>query len=94
MYDVQAEDLNLLTMTIQQFTTLSKHDQLRTLLVRGACIAERETEDVPVLLFQLHQFYVEVIFNSECDEVIGTRNFDDLDELQPYLECISLSGVL
>lgn len=80
-------------MTTLQFTTLSKHQQLRTLLLRAACVADRKTEDTQILLFQLDHCYVEVIFNAECDQVLGTRNFDNMDELQPYLEHINLSSV-
>jgi hypothetical protein len=38
-----------------------------------------------VLLFQLGNFYVEVFFTSDGDEVIHTKSFEGTEELGPYL---------
>ena len=73
-------------MHLQHFNTLSEHHQLRSLLQDGICIAARKTEEVQALLFQLHQFYVEVFFSNEGDEILHSRSFEAADELRPYLE--------
>jgi len=49
-------------MTLQHFNTLSQHKKHRKLLVNGVWLADRETEDSTVLLFQLDAFYVEIFF--------------------------------
>ena len=77
-------------MTLQQFQVLNQHHQFHHLLLDGTCIAERTTEEVQVLLFQLGSFYVEVFFTPDCEEVFDTRSFDDTEELQPYLATINL----
>lgn len=85
---------NLRHMNLQQFKTLSEEKQHRNLLLNGSCIADREQGSSHVLLFQLHSFYVEVFFNEDGDEVISTRSFEDMEQLQPYLEHIDLKSVL
>lgn len=81
-------------MTLQYFQKLSEQKQYRSLLVEGVCVAERHCEGMMVLLFQLHYFYTEVHFHSETNELIGSRSFDDTDELQPYLQQIDLGSLL
>jgi len=49
-------------MTLQHFNTLSQHKKHRKLLVNGVWLADRETEDSTVLLFQLDAFYVKIFF--------------------------------
>lgn len=81
-------------MTLQHFNTLSENIQHRKLLLNGICLADRITDDSWALLFQIDKFYVEVFFNNDGDEIIGTRCFEDTDELEPYLEKINLSYVV
>ena len=81
-------------MTERQFNAMNRQDQVHNLLVHGACIADRKAQKRQVLLFQLGYFYVEVFFDHYSEEVSFIRAFNNLDELQPYLENISLKGVL
>ncbi len=78
-------------MTHQQFNTIHHCKDLRQLLIKGACIGSRQTEDMQVLLFQLPKIYVEVFLNTGGDEVLGKRNFKSLSGLQPYLQPVSIS---
>jgi hypothetical protein len=80
-------------MNLQQFKTLSEEKQHRNLLLYGICVADKKTGNTHTLLFQLHSFYVEVFFNEDGDEVVDTRSFEDMDELEPYLEQIDLKGM-
>lgn len=68
-----------------QFKTLSNHPHLRHLLVEGECIGARATDGTCLLLFQKGKTYSEVIFTHDNDEVLGTRTFRNLSNLQPYL---------
>ena len=78
-------------MTLQHFNALSQHKKHRKLLVNGVWLADRETEDSTVLLFQLDAFYVEIFFSKQGDEITQSNCFDCLDYLDPYLEDIDLS---
>ncbi len=81
---------NIYEMTLQHFTTLSKHKQYRNLIVNAVCVADRCTDDACVLLFQVKGFYVEVFFTKDGDEILSSRNFENTDDLQPYLEQIDI----
>ena len=81
-------------MTLQHFKALTPHRQNRKLIAEGVCIAERKNEDLQALLFQVDNFYVEVYFLPESDEVLFTRCFENTKELEPYLQAIDLSRVI
>lgn len=81
-------------MTAQHFSTLNQQKQNRKLLSEGVCIADREGEEVQTLLFQVENFYVEVCFHHDGDEVLCTRCFENTDELEPYLQQIDVSRII
>jgi len=81
-------------MTLQHFRALTQNKQNKKLLTEGVCIADRKTDELQGLLFQIEGFYVEVLFNVQGDEVLFSRSFEGVEELGPYLETIDLSGVL
>lgn len=81
-------------MTHQHFKTLSQDKKFRNLLVNGVCLASRDTEDNCILLFQLNDFYVEIYFDKQCDEIVHCRTFQDIDELTPYIEQIDISHLI
>ena len=81
-------------MKLQHFRALTQNKQNKKLLSEGVCIADRRSEDVQALLFQIEGFYVEVFFNGSGDEVLFSRSFEDTDELEPYLSGIDISEAL
>lgn len=72
-------------MTVQQMNALSQHHKYRSLLLNGACIADRVEEDYTILLFQIHNQYVEVYLTLEENKVLHSRHFEDIEELRAYL---------
>lgn len=76
-------------MTSQQINTLSQYRKYRRLLLNGACIAGRLSENSHVLLFQLNGQYVEVYLNRNEDRVLYSRRFEDTEELRPYLDTMN-----
>ena len=85
---------NKLAMTIRHFNTLCQHNQLRNILINGVFIADRQEEERTSLLFQVQRSYVEVVFNQECNEILDSRSFESIDELEPYLSYVNLTGVI
>jgi hypothetical protein len=81
-------------MTLQHFRTLSQDKQFRKLLLNGVFLTSRDTDENCILLFQLGNFYVEIFFNRECEEIIYSRSFKNTDKLEPYLEQIDISGIV
>lgn len=81
-------------MTLQHFNKLSQHKKHRNLLVNGVWLADRQTEEATVLLFQLDSFYVEIFFSKQDDDITQSNCFDSVDYLDPYLEDIDLSCIV
>jgi len=77
-------------MKLHQFNILSEDLQYKYLLVNGVCIANRETEDNCILLFQVDDFYIELFFDHHCGQIMSSRSFDDTDELYPYLQQVDI----
>lgn len=77
-------------MTLKYFRRLSEPNQFTRLLTKGVCIGERSSDESLFLLFQLDLFYVEIAFHKDTDELVSTRSFEDVDQLDPYLEQIPL----
>jgi hypothetical protein len=81
-------------MKHQHFKVLSQDKKYRNLLLNGVCLASRDTEEHCVLLFQLSDFYVEIYFDKNCDEIMHCKSFQDTDELTPYIEHIDISHLV
>jgi hypothetical protein len=81
-------------MTLQHFNKLSQHKKHRNLLVNGVWLADRQTEESTILLFQMDSFYVEICFSKDGDEITQSNCFDSVDFLDPYLEEIDLSCIV
>jgi hypothetical protein len=81
-------------MTLKYFRRLSEPHQYKRLLTKGVCIGERIYHDALLLLFQLDEFYVEITFHNDTDELMSTRSFDDIEQLDPYLEQIKIPHLL
>ena len=81
-------------MTLQHFKALTQNKQSKKLLTEGVCVADRKTDEVQALLFQIDSFYVEVFFNGDGDEVLFSRSFEDVEDLEPYLQDIDLSRII
>jgi hypothetical protein len=76
-------------MTLNQFEALSVEEQ-QTALLGAVLLADREVGRYTVYLFGLDSFYVEVYCHKD-DPFLGRyRSFDELDELEPYLEKIEI----
>jgi hypothetical protein len=81
-------------MTLQHFRALSQDKQYKKLLLSGEFLTSRDTDENCILLFQLGNFYVELFFDKECEEIIYSRSFKNTDKLNPYLEKIDISGII
>ena len=80
-------------MTAQYFNTLDEIDQLNLVFTYGADIAQRNTEEHQITLFQLFSFYVE-IFSSGDKMLCGVNGFDNFEGLNIYIESIDITSLL
>jgi len=80
-------------MLLHQFNRLTESKQYRHLLRHGVCVADRFTDSEDRLLFQLKDYYVEVMFSRHSDHILGLNCFRDTDALHPYLEEITIDAL-
>lgn len=60
-------------MTLQSFKSLNKKQKRRALLQQGVFLADRTTASFSVFLFHMGEFFVELFFIKENDEVVGLK---------------------
>ena len=81
-------------MTIQEFNMLDAHQQGQTLWRYGTHLSDRNTNRYSMMLYQIDAFYVEVCFHRKKEEFIAFKTFTGTSQLNPYLNKISISGLL
>ena len=77
-------------MQLHYFRAIANNSEFRYLLLDSDFIGERETDGCPVLLFQIGIWYVELVLEPKGTDVLGSRDFTDTDELEPYLSHVSV----
>jgi hypothetical protein len=80
-------------VTEDQFNKLCEDNQSNIISERGALISLRRTDEHRVLLYQIDSFYVEVYYHP-TKNVIKIKSFSGTEQLQPYLNQISLEGIM
>ena len=78
---------------IGQFCELSFQDQLNTVWQRGRLLDARRVPGFWLHLYVVDTFFVEMWVCQRRYEVTLLRGFDTTDELDPYIDRISLAGL-
>src|SRR5689334_10773751 len=73
-------------MTKSDFEGLAEKEQLDRLQSDGVYVGKRKIEGRTAVLFQLHDFYVEVLFSKYRTDVHHLKIASSTDLLQPYLD--------
>lgn len=81
-------------MKLSDFILLDAEEKKLAVLHRGVLVAKRTDYKSMVFLFQLPDYYVETFCNVESKTIEEYRMFDTMAPLTPYLESISISGLL
>ncbi len=76
------------------FLLLEESQKREALLIKGTLIGKRPANNSFVFLYQLDGFYVEVYCKLHEGQVTEYRAFENISELHPYLEKISLENLL
>lgn len=71
-------------MTIQSFKNLNKKQKRIALLRKGQFLADRKTDLFSVFLFRIGDFFVELFFSRENEQVVGIRPLQQLRRLKQY----------
>jgi hypothetical protein len=81
-------------MRMKDFSVLDQSDQLEHIMIRGVFLADRYTDEFTLILYGLDNFYVELYFHPQTNEMAWIKSFDNTDELEPYLQEIDLSPLV
>jgi hypothetical protein len=80
-------------MTDRIYTTTTDIERARSLWEKGVLLAERTEGFHKMMLYQLHDVYVEVMWHTHFNVALKVTTFTDTDHLEPYLETISLENL-
>jgi hypothetical protein len=81
-------------MTLYEFKLLSLNVQAQTTWDHGVLLGFRQQEERHMILYQLDNFYIEIQYHTEQNEIIHIVSFSADKPLQPYLDKIDISSLL
>ncbi len=77
-------------MTLLEFQSLSKEEQITILYHQGVYVGKRKADKHTLLLYQLESFYVELSYVNYRRSVYKIHVTDATIVLDPYLEQITI----
>ena len=81
-------------MKKNEFDVLSMDHKIDQLYRNAVYLSKRKTSNIVVLLFQLEDFYVEIVYTSYRRSIVEIKSFDNTDFLEPYLMSIDVAELL
>lgn len=75
----------------EEFRLLDEDLQAQMLWMDGAFLMTRETKRAKIELFSLYNFYVEIFYEGE--ELLFNKAFDNVMQLDPYLQLINIDFI-
>ncbi|HJW16092.1 MAG TPA: hypothetical protein VJ499_03185 [Flavisolibacter sp.] len=81
-------------MKLSDFILLNEEEKKFAVLHLGVLVGKRQLYGQMVFLFQLDSYYVETYCNWHSKAVEEYRVSDNIRTLSPYLESISLEGLM
>ncbi len=77
-------------LSLTEFIDLPRELQFEALHKNGVYVGKRKDNEQPVVLFQLHGFYVEVYYKQYRKEIDRLITSETTEILQPYLNQINV----
>jgi hypothetical protein len=81
-------------ITLYEFNPLNKFEKEEILQEHGVHISERQDAEYGYVLYQLNNFYVEVKYHNNRNEILMLTSFSNYTKLEPYLRDIDLSKII
>ncbi len=81
-------------MKLSEFIMLEETEKNKAVLHHGVLLGKQKEEAQIYFLFQMDQFYVELLCDHLSRKVCRYQAFTDTRFLQPYLDQIQLNGLL
>jgi hypothetical protein len=86
--------MSINNMKFHQFTSTGEIMYADTLVKDCALIAERIEEFHHIKLYQVGKLYMEIYHHRHFNVIVKVNTFADTSFLEPYLQNISLEGLL
>lgn len=81
-------------MRLSDFILLNEEEKKGTILHDAVLVAKRDNNELKIFLFQLDNYYVEMVCNWQSKAVEEFRAFADTSLLHPYLDSIPINSLL
>jgi hypothetical protein len=81
-------------ITLKEFEGLSDNEKSEALWEYGEIIDHRFENEFRIMLYQISNFYCEVVYDDTNEELVEYRAFDSTVLLSPYLNAIDISGII
>jgi len=79
---------------LNHFRLLPDKEQFDLLSQHGVYVGKRKEDEMTMVLYQLHTYYVEIFYKQYRKQVSHMRFFTSTDEIQPYLEQIDVQRLI
>ena len=80
-------------IAIEEFSLLSRQQQLEVLHKTGVYVGKGMIQGRAAILFQLHHYYVEIVYYEYRRIVKSVKISSEINILQPYLTQIQISDL-
>jgi len=81
-------------MTLNEFKALNLNDQAETTWQHGVLLDDRQEGKRYMILYRIDNFFAEIHYDQDMNEITGIKSFASDTPLQPYLDKIDLEGLL
>ena len=81
-------------ITLYEFNSLNEYEKGAALWDYGVHVSERFDNEYGYSLYQLNDFYVEVKYNGDINEISKFTSFRNYTMLEPFLYDIDLSKII
>lgn len=80
-------------MRYEDYQHLSLRRQMDYLYIHGTYIGKRKVGSQTAVLYQLHEYYVEIVYRRYRRLIAYARTFRSVLLIEPYLDAIALDGL-
>jgi len=81
-------------MTLYHFNFLDEAEKANIVWEKGVLVGERSDAFHQIRLYQVDGFHVEVYHHTHFNVITSFKSFSNMKKLEPYLEEISLEGLV
>lgn len=81
-------------MRKSEFDCLSQYNQVDHLYKKAVYLSKRKTSNITMILYQLDNFYVEIIYTSYRRKISEIKSSENTDLLGPYLMSIDVDELI